>query len=886
MTDRAHRTNAVRRFSMLAFVFCVAPGCSSDDSGAPVGTGGPSATSGNASASAGGNVGSSSGDGQVASSSGQASGSSALTTTGAGGSTGGTVGGGTVGGGAGGSSATTSAGGASTTDSSSTTGGAGGVVQTPQTWISFDPETVVSRSNVILESPNGSASQFMPLGNGPLGAAAWASNGLTVQINRIDTMPDRKSLGRVNVPGLSTITTAGDYQGTLDLYNGVFVQSGGGMTARTYIRADKDQLVVDVTGADPASNQTASVSLWSGRSPQAAADGAVATLSETWSDGGTWSSNQQFGTLAALTAGGRNVTASANGSTATVTFQPNDDGSFRVICGAPKFNASMNASELATQILGDDPAAADLESGHNGWWHDFWGRVGLMKLSSDDGRGEYYENLRALFLFAHASESRGEIPGSQAGVADLFNFDQDTADWYPAAYWFWNLRMQVAAAETSGAPELNDSSWNLYTSNLSNIQEWTDQRMGGRPGICVPETMRFNGNGWWYDSNHACDLESAPSYNALTLSTGVEISLMMWEHYLMTLDEGFLEEVFPFMTEAVRFLLDYATVDSDGLLTTSPSNAHENQWSVTNPMGDIIGMRAFFPAFVEAAGIVGSTDALIAEVEAAIPQIRDIPRTNTARNQVTTSASDDTNIFAYSMQPTAELHNVENNDLEPVWPYNLVSDENPTEFQVALRTYGERRNSDNPDWSNDAIIAARLGLADEVPARLSAIIDTYQVYPSGFAAFTPSDLTQPYIEAIGVLSTAINEAVATGFDGTIRLAPALPDNWSVSGTVYVHGLSRVHVHFVDGQLAFGVLEAGSTGAVKVKNPFGTEAVVIDHLGQEVVVPTADDTLTFNAETGSGYLIKRSQDPVPDLVEVTGIPASSVKTHGSRTIGVR
>ncbi len=766
------------------------------------------------------------------------------------------------------------------------TGGTGGTITGgSDPWISFDAQSIVARSNIILESPNSNASDFMPLGNGSLGAAAWAANGLSVQLNRIDTMPDRKSIGHVTVPGLQAITSAGDFSGVLDLYNGVLIESGGGMTARIYVRADADQLVVDVTGADPSSNQTASVSLWAGRNPQSAASGAVATLSESWTDGGSWSSNQRFGTLAALTAGGRNVSASANGSTVTVTFQPNDDGSFRVICGSPEFDGSTDASSAASQILANDATAADLESAHNAWWNDFWGRVGLMKMTGD-ADAEYFENLRAMFLFAHASESRGVRPGSQAGVADLFNFNQDTADWYPAAYWFWNLRMQVAAAATSGAFELNEPLFHLYSSNLSNIQEWTRQRMGGRSGICVPETMRFNGNGWWYDGNHSCDEASAPSYNALTLSTGAEISLWIWQTYLMTEDLDFLSRNFPFMLEAARFLHEYSRIGNDGKLLMQPSNAHENQWSVTNPMGDIAAMLAFYPALVEAAQLVGSNDSLIGDIQSDIPLIPDLPRTNTGRNQVTTPASDSTNIFADSAEPTAQTHNVENDDLEPLWPYDLVSDATPTEFDVAQRTYSSRRNQDHPDWSNDAISAARLGLADEVPARLSAVIERYQVYPAGFAAFDPNSLTQPYIEAMGVLATAINEAVATAFDGTVRLAPALPNNWSVSGSVYVRGRSKVHVHFQNGQLVFGVLEAGSNGTVDIRNPWPAEAVVVDDSGQEVVAPTSGNTLTVNVVAGHAYLIKRSSDPIPSLVEVTGTPATTVKTHGSRVLGVR
>jgi hypothetical protein len=47
--------------------------------------------------------------------------------------------------------------------------------------------------------------------------------------------------------------------------------------------------------------------------------------------------------------------------------------------------------------------------------------------------------------------------------------------------------------------------FNLYTSNLSGIEAWTRANMGARPGICVPETMRFNGNGYQNpgsDSDH------------------------------------------------------------------------------------------------------------------------------------------------------------------------------------------------------------------------------------------------------------------------------------------------------------------------------------------------------------------------------------------------
>ena len=834
--------------------------------------------------------------------SGHASGTGGATGSGAGGTSSGQGGGATASGGANGSGGATETGGATGSGGGGAglggAGAAGGTTGTGATaghtgsggnpWIAFDPATVVARSNIVLAHANSSATQFMPLGNGNLGAAIWAANGLTAQLNRADTMPDRKSPGQLTIPGLSKITGAADFKGTLDLYNGVLVESGGGMTARIYIRADSDQLVVDVTGADPASNQTATVSLWSGRSPQSAASGAIATLSESWTDtsSGSWSSNQKFGTLAALTAGGRLVTASASGMTITVSFQPNADGSFRVVCGSPKFNGSTAAATVAGQLLGTDATKANLEQTNMTWWNAFWARVGLVKITTSDGSGEYYENLRAIFLYAHAAESRGERPGSQAGVADLYHFSQDYAQWYAAGYWFWNLRMQVAATMTSGAFDLNAPVFNLYASNLANIQAWTKSQMGGRAGICVPETMRFNGNGYWYSGNHSCDMASSPSYNALTLSSGAEVGLWMWRHYLMTQDKASLQTNFPFMLEAARFLHTYATTGSDGKLQMSPTNAHEQQWAVANSITDISAMRAFFPAVVSAAQVVGSTDSLIGALQDDISKLPELPRTNTSRNQVTTPSSDSTNIFAYSTQPTAAGHNVENDDLEPVWPYDLVSDSDANLLAVAKRTYTSRAFKDTNDWSNDAISAARLGLASEVPARLSAIIGKYQAYACGLAAFNATSPQEPYIEAVGVLATAINESVATGFDGVIRLAPALASNWSVSGTVFVQGKSKVHVQFQNGALAFGVLEAGTTGTFSVRNPWsGIQATVIDDAGQQVVAPTTGTALAISTQEGRSYLIKRSSDATPSPVQVTGTAATAVKRLGTRTLGV-
>lgn len=71
-----------------------------------------------------------------------------------------------------------------------------------------DARGVVSRSDVVLGQANAQPSQAMPLGNGSLGAGVWAAGGLTAQLNRADTLPDRKSPGQLTIPGLGALSSA------------------------------------------------------------------------------------------------------------------------------------------------------------------------------------------------------------------------------------------------------------------------------------------------------------------------------------------------------------------------------------------------------------------------------------------------------------------------------------------------------------------------------------------------------------------------------------------------------------------------------------------------------------------------------------------------------
>ena len=576
----------------------------------------------------------------------------------------------------------------------------------------------------------------------------------------------------------------------------------------------------------------------------------------------TGGTGKTFGSLAAVTAGGREVTSRVvDARTVEVAFKPNADGSFRVIIASPTWTGG-DAQATAAALIGTDATAstASLRAGHTDWWERYWAKLGLVRLTSADGSADYFENLRTLFLYVQGAAERGTFATGQAGTQPMFNFSRDSQGWGGGHYWHWNMRMHIAANVSAGNTDANLPRFRLYRDNLENTRAWTQQRMGGRPGICVPETMRFDGTGWYTgtdEGNPSCFAGGQPEWNRRNLTTASQVGLAMWRHYLYTDDRAFLEHNYPVLADAARFLLAYAVEGADGKLHTSPSNAHETQWDVADPITDRLAMKTLFPTVIEAATLLDRDAELVAQLRTAIPKILDLP-TETRSNQT---------VFAYSANPLAQLRNVENLDLEPVWPWNTVTDQTPAEFEMAKRSYATRRFVNANDWSLDAIDAARLHNGPEVAARLRATTSQYQVFANGLANLGPTGATNVYDEHSGVTATAINEALATDFDGILRIAPAVPPGWNAEGTIFLQHRSKVHVQVQDGVITTAAVVNGPAARdIKVKNPWpGQDVQVVNGAGSTVVVPTSTAAIiTIPAAAGGAYLVQRPSAPTTAL----------------------
>jgi hypothetical protein len=776
-----------------------------------------------------------------------------------------------------------------------------------------DAAGIVGRSDIVIQQPNVSDAQSLPLGNGSLGVAAWAANGFTAQLNRSDTMPDRLSPGQVEIPGLSAMTAASDFSGTLDLYNGVLEESGGGIAMKAWVPAGKDELVIDVTGAAPNAAETADLHLWNGRTPTAAASGGIGSLSQTWVDNTqTGNSGQTFGAMSAITASGKDATASVvSPASVQVAFTTSATGAFRVVVAAPSWKGG-DAQAAAAKLIGPDallPGPLLLaEQAH--WWNGYWAKAGLVEMNSSDGTAQYMENLRDIYLYTEAASMKsGTYPGSPAGVADMFAYDQDQQDWYPAGYWLWNLRGQISANLSSGNYALNIPVFDMYLNDLPAIEAWTKAEMGGLPGACIPETMRFDGNGYYNGGddtqNASCATASSPSYNAEDITSGAELAMWIWQQYQDAGSISFLRKYYPLLEQTSIFLLAYQQAGPDGFLHGT-ANAHETQWAVTDPTTDIAADQALFPAVVSAAALLHKDSSLAAQLKTALTEIEPYARTDEATRQQLlnpqpTSASavasldaQGTDVIADSYQPSATLRNSENIGLEPLWPWAVVGDNSTVggDDLTALedRTYADRPNRIANDWSFDAVDAARLDLPDQVQSDMTAIAEKYQAYIDGMGnVFGSSPGDEPYIELSSTTATAADEALATDYDGTLRFAPAWPSDWDVSGTVYIQGGSKVDVQVQGGTITTAAIQAGSTGALTVRSPWsGRQVEVVNgRTGAVVVRPTTAATFKVPVRAGQSYLVEQASSPTTALpfAPVTGTRATDPKKLGKQQIGL-
>jgi len=500
---------------------------------------------------------------------------------------------------------------------------------------------------------------------------------------------------------------------------------------------------------------------------------------------------------------------------------------------------------------------------HKTHWHAFW-RKSFLSLSSPDETADYLENLWYFNLYQLASCSRGPYAPLPNGGLWLTHGDERAGG---GGYRHWTTQMLYWPTFAANHLELTSAYYETYARMLPVVEQETKERFR-TGGARFPEIAdRFGED--VAGPNSPC----AP----LSHSCGLETAMLFWWGWQFTRDRQFLRErVYPLLRSCVQFYLDGAQREPDGTLSLPLRLAHGHPAETKNAPNDLAALRFGLKALIEASVELDEDAEERPRWAASLGWLPDYP------------VLPGKDIWAEGVG--RNRLNAQLPELAPIFPSGQVGLGSP-DYARALRTFlGSGRAHNLYGWSLDTIIAARLGLRDRIAPLLKQHLEEFQAYPQGFFHYTPrheSDRTDPipYLESLGVLSTALNEMCVQGHEGIIRLFPALPPAWDALFELRTAGGFQVMAQITGGVVVWAAIRSYEGGVCRLANPWTEKARVQD--GRQMIRESAERVLEFDTERNHLYIIDRPDHPLWRMVRprLSGKRNTCPKRLGTRQIGL-
>ncbi len=268
----------------------------------------------------------------------------------------------------------------------------------------------------------------------------------------------------------------------------------------------------------------------------------------------------------------------------------------------------------------------------------------------------------------------------------------------------------------------------------------------------------------------------------------------------------------------------------------------------------------------------------------------------------------------YAVHPEKAYYGIPDPELSVVFPSDYLGlGQRDTElFRAAVtqvRLHPPTDPRDTPDkpatmagsgelcmgWCPYPIVLARLGLSEELVAELANSVSTWQLYPQGFGHYGPYHVFKPEFEqrwrsnpkvrdpastakpretfpfptwpfrhfdneAMPIVSAAVNEMLLQSHDGVIRIAPAVPENWTVRFTLAARGGFLVSAERAQGHIAWVAIDSRLGGPCRVEHPWQQDRIVcLDTRGHRVEAKTLPgNAIEFPTRPGERYLLVRDE----------------------------
>ena len=611
--------------------------------------------------------------------------------------------------------------------------------------LSVDYRAVVSRADLIYQSPVEAPAEGQPIGNGVMGTLVWTTpSAIHLQINRNDVFAVNKNHGgnwdgqadycggcaqvAVDVGG-GAFEAGEPFQQRLSLYEAESTVVGAEVHVRCFVSAVSDVLVLEVDDqrAEPRPVRV-TVSMW--RVPEVKRGEHVARYEfadlaeevlvvQQFSEKGYHCASA----VGAQRVGG-DAQIEASGERSRVIIAPAKQGKrLIVVSSAASWSRKEDVGTKAIELLRDASGCAYdvLRQEHVRWWFEFWSRT-FVYLTSEDGVAEFMERVRNLHLYVMASTSRGALPPKWNG--SLFTTQGDTRTW-GSQFWVWTTEMLYLPMFAADAVHLTEPYFGMYVKQLPACEKASLQRWGVE-GAFFPETTPFDGPVVLPDdvaqevldvrlgrkrntelSDRAVALCQFERHLATALcseeqgaigryswishiaSSGSELAVQGWWRYRYTGDKEWLRRnAYPLLRGTAEFYYHLVKRSDDGRYHVCGTNQHEDFWGTKDGIWDLAAIRGTVPLAICAAELLGVDTELSARWQELLDHLAPYPMGSDPESKALTGGVLANDVWAAGHLGDVDgQHNPEDVWLTPVFPFEdwTLETRNPAVDKIVRR---------------------------------------------------------------------------------------------------------------------------------------------------------------------------------------------------------